>query len=1225
MVRLYFYFRKKQQGGTKGRLSGVLSSAIISVLYFFGIFFTGDFDMRKHTILAVLIVIVAAVSAVTARAEDGFVEGLIVRQDASWINVPGAVLQKGDLLESWESVQADRNKVFLGYFSDIFDWWELYREWGPRGAVTLTVIRDGAETEVKMPSGDWDVSLVPVGAEEYLEYFEVLPETPEKMPAISEDEDAGTRFWFFYDLGRFYRSKNRLPEARDALKKALGIAAEEKRCSAVSQAVIELAKCLEEQQEFDAADRIYAETGEECGRVENLSISRAFILRNAAISLWNRSRFSESEKLINEERNIWLELCPGSIGYGDCLLNLGVLNASVNNSSAAERFMLDALGIYEQTAPSTLKIAEVYNNLGIVAADRGDFAAAEEYYLKSLAIKDIHEPGGLGSAMTLNNLGIIAWKRGNIDKTEEYFLLAKDIRERLAPGKFEYAQSLGNLGLIYKNKGDFALAQEYYEGAMKLMRKLSPGSVSLAINLNNLGSLAFSRGMFFDAEGYFMEFLKIVESLAPDSVEMAAVLNNLGSLASVRTDIEAAKGFYLKALDIGGRKIPGTVELSTFYLNYGNFLFSIGENDEAAEYLKKSVEIRREAAPGSLQEAAALAFLGVIEMGSGNTNEAELLFSEALGTATAKLSGGIDEARIRMNYADLCITKGMLPSAEEHLVRALEIISSITPGTVDEVKILRLKARLHRLKNEPEHSLELLYKAAEAFEEQLRNLGGKSEARAGFSAGFSDIYRELVDILVETGRYEEAFTVMERSRARILLQTLAERDLVFSADIPEELDSGRRMLSVRYQKLMDAAAKAEDEKELAGLKIEIEAVRSEMNALKKEIIEASPRLASLRYPETLNIQQAVETLDNETVMLAYSVGEEKSFLFVAGKENNVFEVMTIPAGSPEIGRKVRMLRQAIQEQRDIRPAAEGLSDLLLMPAARHIAKSSRLLILPDGPLHFLPFDVLSCPGTGRFRYLMEKKPVHYAASATVYRELKQMPPPEMKGRVTAMGDPYYGAERVGGCVHSALRNEIVAPLPSSGDEVRNIGKVFPGSSSFLGREASEEVAKSEAGNAAILHFACHGFVNEAQPLESGLLLSVPAEGSEENGFLQAWEVFEGMRMNAELVTLSACESALGRELGGEGILGITRAFQYSGARMVLSSLWQVSDASTSELMTRFYQFHGKGMRADSALRRAKMTLLKKPLIIKNEKGSKSKLDASHPFYWAAFSLYGYAD
>jgi CHAT domain-containing protein len=177
---------------------------------------------------------------------------------------------------------------------------------------------------------------------------------------------------------------------------------------------------------------------------------------------------------------------------------------------------------------------------------------------------------------------------------------------------------------------------------------------------------------------------------------------------------------------------------------------------------------------------------------------------------------------------------------------------------------------------------------------------------------------------------------------------------------------------------------------------------------------------------------------------------------------------------------------------------------------------------------------------------------------------------------------------------------------------------------YLGVEATEEHAKSIPAGVSIVHFATHGVIDEVFPFNSAVVLSMPEqlEDGRENGLLQAWEIFERVRLDADLVVLSACESGLGKEMGGEGLIGLTRAFQYAGARSVMASLWKISDRTTAEFMVRFYRHLKEGHSKVEALRATQVEFIRGPIQVTNDKGERVDFDASAPYYWAAFQIYG---
>jgi CHAT domain-containing protein len=311
-----------------------------------------------------------------------------------------------------------------------------------------------------------------------------------------------------------------------------------------------------------------------------------------------------------------------------------------------------------------------------------------------------------------------------------------------------------------------------------------------------------------------------------------------------------------------------------------------------------------------------------------------------------------------------------------------------------------------------------------------------------------------------------------------------------------------------------------------------------------------------------------------------------------------------------------LLRRPGSDRAALRTRARHLYRLLVRPAETRIAGAQRILVSPDGPLRTLPFAALMRGN----HYLVEWKPVHSVLSAAVYAELKRSRPAHRDlrdERVDAFGNPFYPPLAPGGSPDPVTREVLqrgwtLTPLPSSRKEVEAIASLYPQSHTYLGRDATEERAKSLGRDSRLIHFACHGLIDERFPLNSALALTLPehpAEG-QDNGLLQAWEIFESVHLDADLVTLSACDTALGKEMGGEGLVGLTRAFQYAGARSVLASLWGVADYSTARFMERFYRYLREGRSKDEALRAAQIDQIRK------QGGS------SHPFFWAAFELDG---
>jgi CHAT domain-containing protein len=363
--------------------------------------------------------------------------------------------------------------------------------------------------------------------------------------------------------------------------------------------------------------------------------------------------------------------------------------------------------------------------------------------------------------------------------------------------------------------------------------------------------------------------------------------------------------------------------------------------------------------------------------------------------------------------------------------------------------------------------------------------------------------------------------------------------------------------------------------------------------------------------------------DKNTVILEYSVGDSSSCLWVITQ--TAHQLFKLPSRK-SLQAQIEAFRFALlnpdQTNNDFfTKGGFSLYQKLLQPAQSYLTKKSKLVIIPDGILNYLPFEVLltenrgigSPPSYSELPYLMKKYPVSYAQSASVLKSLlseksgvSQTYPGNRK--LVAFGDPVYDSANDS----SGTSANKYQRLECSAKEIENIASLFKKGNAdiYLRGDATEENVKREGELKKFnyVHFATHGFIDESKPDFSSLVLTQD-KNSEEDGFLRATEIFN-LNLNADLVVLSACQTGLGKLIRGEGMVGLTRAFMYAGTPSVLVSLWSVKDASTATLMSDFYKnlIKGKLSKTD-ALRKAQLSMLG------NEK-------FAHPFYWAPFVLVG---
>ena len=505
--------------------------------------------------------------------------------------------------------------------------------------------------------------------------------------------------------------------------------------------------------------------------------------------------------------------------------------------------------------------------------------------------------------------------------------------------------------------------------------------------------------------------------------------------------------------------------------------------------------------------------------------------------------------------------QGAAAGEMDRLAAALWPSERIAPNSAAHAFALRRVGRQARDRGELARAATAYSQALDAVEAHSQLLGGSNEVRTAYAGQRRAIYLEYTDILMGLGQQARAFDVLERSRARGLLMMLAERDLVLDGDLSAELKQTTRDLREEDDRVQASLAKLDPQRNAADID-RLRARQRELREKRNQVIEsvraASPRLAALQYPQALTLAQVQQTLDAGTVVLSYQVGADASRLFVvrrssaAGKES--LTVHTIAIGEAGLREQVTAFRRLIE--RDI--TAERRRPVFINCAGSTTCRLHRRHPLSRPPTSAdtrgrtsasLPFAALVRPARGSggrsWQYLVEWKPLHTALSATVYAELRKGPRLSSgASTLVAFGDPQYpvsgSVSVIAPDVQAMLRSGYtLTPLPATRAEVNALSRGFGKQATvYLGSDATEARAKSIA-KTRYLHFATHGILDARSPLDSALVLTVPAERrpGEENGLLQAWEIFEQLRIDADLVTLSACETALGDDVAGEGLIG----------------------------------------------------------------------------------------
>jgi len=1124
-----------------------------------------------------------SVAAPSSSPADEATAGLLVESVRDGSAAAAAGIKPGDILHEWTGEQA------AGVFVSPFDVLAVEREQGPRGLLQLCGRRDNERVDFALQGDDWGIQARPPwpAAVElpYLTGLAAWRDGSWQQAAthwahllVTLTERCGQReraAWLAFRLGIKLTEVGQYADATRWLEQAVAW--------------------------IDAA-------GESAGGLSvQLALAEAAIGRNDMVAA--ATALSRALALLPQESTPCFSRALVTFEQGKLAARQGQLDT-------ADELFGAALDQCRALAADSRLAGRILYSQGTVVWRRGRMDDAEAFFRQSLTMLERVAPGGLDMANSLNGLGAVAWRQGNMTAAETYYRRALEIRQRADPGSRSTAGSLNNLGNVAWNRGDLALAEVYYRQSMEIYRQLAPDSLELAHSLHNLAGVSRRRGHLLDAEGYYRQALAIRQEQSPRSGETAATLNNLGIVALKRGHAALAGEYFRRALDIRREQAPGSLMEAASLNNLGTVAELQGDLPQAESYLVSALEIKRRQAPDSLDLASGLQNLGALAVARGDVDGAAGYYRQALELKERLAPGSLDVATTLNGMGLLELQRGDLTAAEGWLQRALAIRQRLAPGSRELAETLHNLARVSRTAGNLAATREYLTQAVVALETQVGRLGGGNETRQRFSAAFADYYRQLVALQLD--QPEQAFLTLERFRGQVLREMMAERDLSFARDLPAELISRQNRLSMALDRLHQSLAGVSPDKEpekAAELLGQLDELTAEEYTVRTEILRRAPQLAELQDPQPVDLAAFGDRLPAGTLFLSYCAGPEE--LLILRLLDGRLTVHRVAVTREALHRAVRFFRLLLTNpgypESWIRRKGQELAGWLLAPVLSPTETAGRILVCPDGPLHFLPFAALPLADG----YLVERHPVSRIISATLWAETRPATSPLPDApRLVAFGDPAPLPAEPG----SAATTRPLS-LPASRREVERICGLFGDEArSLLGEAAAEAAVRRDGENVALLHFACHGILDESVPLDSRLILAASPDvaGHNGDGLLQAWEILEDVRLHADLVVLSACQSGLGAEAGGEGMVGLTRAFHYAGARSVLASLWSVADDSTAWLMEYLYEGLQQGEPVGDALRTAQVRCLRSP----SPESAMAGPALAHPFYWAGFVLSG---
>ncbi len=1023
-------------------------------------------------------------------------------------------------------------------------------EQSPRGAVTLEGLRGAKKQAWKLGRGRWELK--------------ARPNLTDALLIIYRD---GQRL---AKDGKYMAAAARWREGAEKAREQQSNLASEWLHLQAADAFTSAKEWKETDKEFQEAIEHSAEAGPEIESQLWRQWARTYVLRNE----WERSLECARQALVKSQVNRSYSLIAA-----DALNMLGTIHYFRGQLDEADKYYHSALEMIELLAPASFDAARLLINLGNVASLHGDLGEAEAHYRRGLAILRKISPDGLDVAGALIGLFKVFSEEGNLAQAEEALSQGIVILQRLAPGSLDLATSLNNRGLLAWQRSNLAQAETYLRQALTLREKVAPGSLWVAQSITNLGVMALERGDWDGAEKYHEEALSIKQRLAPGSLNLAVNLNDLGVLAQKRGDLAKAQDYYRQAIEIREKLAPQSLDFAQSLQSLGELAQDTGDLAKAEEYYRRSLAIRERLAPNSTVHAESLAALASVAKRTGDLKTSAQLFDKALNVLEA----------------------------------------------------------------------------------QIARVGGGEETRMGFRTRHLDYYLDYVDLLMLNQQPELAFQVLERFRARSLLEMLNEAH----ADVHTGVNPGllgqeralQEQITAQSNRLRQMLTDQSPEFRVAALKKELDELLHRYEEVEGKIRTTSPGYASLTQPHPVAVRDVQRNLlDEDTLLVEYALGEERSYVWAISRTQvtsheltkrseietaaqYLYEVLTARNHRPEGETPAQRGERVAQAEARYAKAAEDLSRLVLKPIAADIQQKKRLLVVSDGALQYIPFALLpmvqSAGGAETEAPLVATHEIVSLPSASVLDVLRRDATGRPKARkmVAVLADPVFGKDDVrvkalsrrlretGSAVPAAASLNWAAPtrtsalprLPFTQQEARAIMATVPPGRGMaaLGFDASRKKAMSpELARYQVVHFATHGLLDNEHPELSGLVFSlIDRNGKAQNGFLEVQDIYN-LNLPVDLVVLSACETGLGKNIKGEGLVGLTRGFMYAGSRRVVASLWAIDDVATSELMRRFYSamFH-QGLSPASALRQAQLQMSQQERW-------------KNPYYWGAFILQG---
>lgn len=904
------------------------------------------------------------------------------------------------------------------------------------------------------------------------------------------------------------------------------------------------------------------------------------------------------------------------LGQATALSQMGHVQSYLGHMDLAQKRLSQAFDLFERhksnrTGAAAKAYGEALTNLAELSYSTGDFSTAWKQLDNALnAFQDNRD----GEARVRLFKGYIAGTRGEINKALEEISRALELYREVNNKRGE-ALALTALGMWHSsNSHDDVQAIEMHKAALETLHTIGD-RYSEAIALNSIGQAHDYLKLYSEALSYYKNALTLYE-------------------------------------DVG---MPYAVSGTT--CNIALAEFNSGKLDQALESYKRCLQLSHDLGNRRFE---AFASEGIAKIdGAQGRHESALKQYQNAERFFESINDHRGQAMALNGHGGLLLQLGEKQKALEVFGQAFSLSEKMGDKEILTASLYNL-ARANEALGLHENAHSLVKKSFNLIEEIRANVASPNY-RASYFSEVRKHYDLCIEILMELhkerpteGFAAEAFLVNEQGRARLLIDLLSESRSEIRAgaatDLVEKERNLRALIRAQAQYQLNLSLSGRNPAELTEVTDQIARLKSDYEGVQAQLRKQNPRLFSYEQFAPASLERIQKELrgSDDTMLLEYTLGDEHSYLWAitsdtsdtfllpARKEiedaaNDFYQ--TITARQRRDGQSDQDYKANIETASKVYPEqASNLSRMLLGPVAEKLGRH-RLIIVTDGALQYIPFDALPVRTTDPAESVLvaNHEVVRLPSASTLIAIRGPGSNKNSSGKIAIIADPVFSSsdERVQTAASSSekvaslqnlgqneqqtIKNLKLARLSHASEEADAITAVAPWGSTLVakGFDASRETAMSpEVSQAQIVHFATHGFLDDKHPELSGIVLTMmDRDGAQTKGVMPLADIYS-LDLSAQLTVLSACETALGQETKGEGLVGLTHSFMSAGAKSVVASLWKVDDRATAALMSRFYEgVLQQGMTPAAALRAAKLRMM-------------TETQWREPFYWAGFVLQG---